>query len=156
ALGLILRQKGDFEASAAELRISVAGLPEDSQGRHLLGTVLLKLNDVDGAITEFRQAIRLDPYLSESHVNLAQPLQKAGQKEEAQKEVTEAQKIDAEKAGIGRAMVLIEKAADHVKQGELEKAIELLREASAVSPKFLETHYQLGLALRRSSAHEAE
>jgi tetratricopeptide (TPR) repeat protein len=156
ALGLILRQKGDFEGAAAELRISVTELPEDSQGHHLLGTVLLKLNDVNGAIEELRQAIRLDPYLTEAHVNLAQALQKAGQKEEAQREVMESRKIESEKSSVGRAMVLIEKATDHINKGEHAKAVGLLREAPIVSPKFPETHYQLGMALRQSSANEAE
>jgi len=129
----------------------VAELPEDAEGRHLLGTVLLKLNDLNGAIEELRRATRLDPYLSEARVKLAQALQKAGEKEEARKELTEVQRIDAEKAGVGRAMLLIEKAADHIKKSEPVKAIAELREAAAVSPKFPEAHYQLGLALRQSS-----
>ena len=156
ALGLILRQKGDLQGAATELRISVAELPEDAQGHHLLGTVLLKLNDFNGAIEELRQAIDLDSYLTEARVNLAQALQKAGQKEEAQKEVMESRKIESEKSSIGRAMVLIEKASEHIKQGEYAKAVGLLREAATVSPRFPETHYQLGLALRQSSADEAE
>jgi tetratricopeptide (TPR) repeat protein len=53
-------------------------------------------------------------------------------------------------------MVLIEKATEHIKKGEHAKAVGLLREASTVSPRLPEIHYQLGLALRQSLANEAE
>ena len=69
-------QKGDLEAAARELRLSG---PSGRQTRraHVLGGVLLKLGDLDGAIEEFRQAARLDPALAEAQVNLAQALTKA-------------------------------------------------------------------------------
>lgn len=147
ALGLLLRQKGDLAGAAAELRLSAAELPADAQGHHLLGSVLLKLDDAPGAIDELRAATRLDPLLTEARVLLAQALMKAGRRDEAAAEQAEVQRINAEKGGLGRAMVLMEGAAAQLKKGQRSLAIDQLREAAKLSPDFPEAYYQLGLAL---------
>ena len=73
------RPRGGRRGAAA----SVAERPRDAQAHNVLGTVLLKLDDVNGAIEAFRAATRLDPALTEARVNLAQALVKAGRKDEA-------------------------------------------------------------------------
>jgi tetratricopeptide (TPR) repeat protein len=62
----VLRETGDLQSAGDELRRSVKELPDDAQGHHLLGTVLLKQNDLNGAISEFRTAIDLNPDLAEA------------------------------------------------------------------------------------------
>src|SRR6185503_13099332 len=155
ALGLLLRQKGDLDGAAAELRLSVAELPDDAQGHHLLGSVLLKRDDAPGAIGELRAAARLDPLLTEARVLLAQALLKAGRGEEAAAEQAEVQRINAEKGGLGRAMVLIEGAAAQFRKGQRAPALDQLREAARLSPDFPEAYYQLGLALSAAPAAAA-
>ena len=118
SLGLVLREGGDLPAAATELRLAVAQRPDDAEGHHILGTVLLKLNDVTGAIEEFRRAISLDPYLAQAHASLAQALQKAGQKEESQKQLAELEKLNQGTANVGRAMILVETAEGHMKNGQ--------------------------------------
>jgi tetratricopeptide (TPR) repeat protein len=156
ALGLVLRQKDDLQGATAELRKSVALLPGDAQGHNVLGTVLLRLGDLRGAIEAFRQATRLDSSLTEARVNLAQALVKAGRKDEARKEAAEVERLKAEEAGLGRAMLLVETAAGQWAKGQLAGAVSQLREATAASPSFAEAHYQLGLALRRSGVDPRE
>jgi tetratricopeptide (TPR) repeat protein len=151
SLGLVLRESGDLPAAAAELRLAVAQRPEDAEGHHILGTVLLKLNDVSGAIEEFRRAISLDSYLAQAHASLAQALQRAGQNEESQKELTELENINRGTANVGRAMILVESAEGHVKKGEQSTAVGELQEAVTLSPDFTEAHYQLGLALKQTA-----
>ena len=70
--------------------------------------MLFKLNDTPTAIEELRQALRLNPYLPEAHAVLAQALKKAGQADEAQKELAELEKISLQQANNGRAMLLVE------------------------------------------------
>jgi tetratricopeptide (TPR) repeat protein len=147
SLGLVLRESGDLPAAAAELRLAVAQLPDDAEGHHILGTVLLKSNDVNGAIEEFRRALALNPYLAQAHASQAQALQRAGQKEEAKKELADLESINQGTANVGRAMILVETAEDHIKKGERSTAIGELQEAISLSPDFTEAHYQLGLAL---------
>ena len=151
SLGLVLREGGDLPAAAAELRLAVAQRPDDAEGHHILGTVLLKLNDVTGAIEEFRRAISLDPYLAQAHASLAQALQKAGQKEESQKQLAELEKLNLGTANVGRAMILVESCrGPHKEWSARSAAVGELQEAVTLSPDFTEAHYQLGLALAQS------
>ncbi len=146
---MVLRE--GVPAAAAELRLAVAQRPEDAEGHDILGTVLLKSGDVSGAIEEFRRAITLNPELAQAHASLAQALQRAGQKEEAQKQLADLEHINQGNANVGRAMILVETAENHMKKGEQSTAVGELQEAVTLSPDFTEAHYQLGLALRQSS-----
>jgi tetratricopeptide (TPR) repeat protein len=152
ALGLVLRQKGDFEPAADALRRSLAERPDDAKGHHVLGTILLKLNRLDEAVAELRGAIRLDPDLTEARVTLAQTLAKAGMRQEARLQQAEIQRINAEQAARGRTLVLLQAGVERLTNGDVASALQQLREAAALSPRFPETHYQLGLAIERSSA----
>ena len=156
ALGLLLRQKGDLAGATAELRVSAAELPDDAPAHHLLGSVLLKQDEVPAAIEELRAATRLDPLLTEARVLLAQALLKADRKDEAQAEQAAVQRINAEKGGLGRAMVLMEGAAAQIKKRQRAAAITQLREAARLSPDFPEAHYQLALAVSSSPGEAAE
>jgi len=147
SLGLVLRENGDLAAATAELRLAVAQLPDDAEGHHILGTVLLKSDDLNGAIEEFRRAVALNPDLAQAHASLAQAWQRAGQKDKAQKELAELEKINLGFANEGRAMILVETAEGHINKGERSAAVQELQEAVRLSPDFTEAHYQLGLAL---------
>ena len=147
SLGLVLREAGDFPAATNELRLAVAGLPNEAEGYQLLGTVLLKMNDLPGAIDSFRKAISLNPDLGDAHATLAQALQRAGQLEDAKKELTELKRIDTAKTKAGRAMILVETASGDMKKSDFSTAIGALQEAVSLSPDFAEAYYQLGLAL---------
>jgi tetratricopeptide (TPR) repeat protein len=102
---------------------------------------------------ELRHAIRLDPAMTEARVTLAQTLARAGRMAEAHEQQAEVRRINAEAADYGRALVLLQTAADRMERGEVTRAIDDLREAAGLSPRFAETHHQLGLALARSGAH---
>ncbi|HEY7516256.1 MAG TPA: tetratricopeptide repeat protein, partial [Vicinamibacteria bacterium] len=156
ALGLILRQKGELEESARELRLSVTERPGDAQGHNVLGTVLVRLGDIEGAVEEFRQATRLDPRSIEAHVNLAQALRKTDRDEETQAALATAQRLKEEEAGLGRAMVLVGMASGQIDKGERAAAVANLRDAVAAAPDFGEAHYRLGLALSKTASSSAE
>src|SRR5262249_7469934 len=139
-----------------ELRAVIADRPNDAEARHNLGTALFKLNDLDAAIGELGQAARLDPRLSEARINLAQALRKAGRMEEARIEMVESQKALTQKPNAGRALVLSEAAAQHVKTGDLKTAIAELREAVSLNPELPDAHFLLASTLRQSSADPIE
>jgi tetratricopeptide (TPR) repeat protein len=149
SLGLVLRQKGDLAGAASELRRAVRQLPLDAQGQHLLGSVLLKLGETAGAIAGLREAVRLDPALAEARVLLAQALARLGQQDEAQREQLEVERINARKAALGRALVLLDSSTALLERGDVAGAIAQRREAVHASPDLAEAHYELGLALQR-------
>ena len=74
------------------------------------------MNNLSGAIDSFRKAISLNPDLGDAHATLAQALQRAGQPEEAKKELAELKRIDTAKANAGRAMILVETASGHIRE----------------------------------------
>jgi tetratricopeptide (TPR) repeat protein len=158
SLGLVLRQKGDTASAARELRRAVALLPNDAQGHHLLGTVLFRQGDTQAAIGELREAVKLDPSLTEARVMLAQAFVKAGLRAEAQREQSEVERINAEKAALGRTLVLLDASSALLAKGDVAGAIVQRREAVATSPAFADAHYELGVALQRlpDSSAEAE
>jgi Flp pilus assembly protein TadD len=110
---------------------------------------LLKQNDLNGAISEFRTAIDLDPNLTEARANLSQALQKAGRKQEAQQASEELRKVNSEASNVGQSMILVQTASDHMNKGEFSEAVHALQEALSLTPTFTEAQYQLALALRR-------
>ena len=112
ALGLVLRQRDDLQGAAAELRAAVTALPEDPQAHHLLGSVLLKLDDPAAALAPLRAAIALDPGLTDARAMLAQALARTGARDEAREQQAEIQRINAIRAAMGRALVLLEGASE--------------------------------------------
>jgi Flp pilus assembly protein TadD len=151
-----MRQKGDLEAAASELRLAVTGLPDDAQGHQLLGSVLLKIGRDAEGIGELRDAIRLDPTLVEARVALAQALARSGARDLARAEQDEIKRLNAQSAAVGRTLVLLQSAAEQQSQGRLSEAVATLRQAAEVSPEWPEPHYQLGLLLTRMPAQAAD
>jgi tetratricopeptide (TPR) repeat protein len=157
ALGLVLRQNGDLPAAARELGRAVALLPDDAEGRHLLGSVQLRLGETAEGAAELREAVRLDPTLVEAHVMLAQALAKQGQHADAKREQEAVERLNAEKAAFGRALVLLDASNALVTHGDIAGGIARRREAVEASPGFAEAHLELGLALQRAGrSPEAE
>jgi tetratricopeptide (TPR) repeat protein len=149
ALGLVLRTNEDVSAAAAEMRAAVAALPDDAQAHHLLGSLLLGLGMQAEGLEALRRAIELDPALVEARVTLAQALSRAGQREAARLQQDEVQRINAERAALGQAMVLVERATHLLDDGDAQGAVALLRDAVDLSPTLAEAHYRLARALMR-------
>jgi tetratricopeptide (TPR) repeat protein len=156
SLGLVLRQKGNTAGAASELRRAVAQAPDDAQAHYLLGSVLLKLAETVNAIVELREAARLDPSLTEARVMLAQALARQGQKEEARQEQAAVERINSEKAALGRTLVLLDSSGALLAKGDVAGAIAQRREAVAASVGFAEAHYELGVALVAAEGSRAE
>src|SRR5436190_1277206 len=124
ALGQFLSETQDLDAAVAQLREAAALAPDRAEE----------------ATRELREAIRLDPAMTEARVTLAQTLARAGRMAEAREQQAEVRRINAEDADHGRALVLLQTAADRIQRGEVTPAIDDLREAAALNPRFAETH----------------
>lgn len=77
---LVTLAESEFDAlsypeAKGDLQHAIELDPNLSQAHYLLGNVLLKLNDIDGAITAYRQAINLAPEQPRTYFQLALALQ---------------------------------------------------------------------------------
>jgi tetratricopeptide (TPR) repeat protein len=156
ALGLVLRQRGDTAAAEAELREAVRIKSDDQEALYNLGTMLLKENRVEEAGNLLAKAVRLNPFQAEFHYTLAQALHRSGRKQDSEQEIDAGKHADLTRENAGKAMILVQSAAEHQRQADLASAIRELRQATVLSPEFTEAQYQLAVALKESGAPVAQ
>jgi tetratricopeptide (TPR) repeat protein len=122
---------------------AVAIRPGSPGARVNLGGALAAKGQLDEAIAEYREAIRLTKDNPEAHYNLGNALRTKGQLDEAIAEYREAIRLKKDYArahnNLGNALY---------DKGRLDEAIAELREAIRLNKDFPEAHYNLGIALR--------
>lgn len=147
------------------------------------GTNLQEQGDLETAIAQYREAIRLNPNFAEAYVNLGVALVKVGQMEEGIAAYHKALDIDPDLAAahynlgnaFGEQQQLTEAIAAYeqairidpnytkayynlgnayVNLGELPLAISSYREAIRLDPSFAEAHGNLGIVLYQQGQKE--
>jgi tetratricopeptide (TPR) repeat protein len=112
--------------------------PTNPATHNSLGIALLDRGDREGAITEFREALRLDRNFAHSHVNLGWALQTRGKLDEAIAEFKEALRLDPEvttaHANLGWVLQ---------RKGDLTAASAAYKEALRLDPKCEPAVYHL-------------
>jgi tetratricopeptide (TPR) repeat protein len=107
-LALALIRSGVDPASAAAgevlevLRASTGANPDFAPSRMELGRILLKRDDLDGAIQELEKAVALDPQSTGSIYNLAQAYRKKGDRERAAELLSRVSKLNEQERGDDR------------------------------------------------------
>ena len=143
-LAMTRQQIGYWHDSEVLFRHALA-VTENNDGAHNgLGIALDQKGQMDGAIRQFEEAIRLKPRYSSAHCNLGIALNKNGQVDEAIREFREAIRLKPNQVGAhyGLGIVLNRK-------GQMEEAIRQLEEAIRLKPDYAEAHNELGIALGR-------
>ena len=143
-LAMTRQQIGYWHDSEALFRHALA-VTENNDGAHNgLGIALDQKGQMDGAIRQFEEAIRLKPRYSSAYCNLGIALNKNGQVDEAIREFREAIRLKPNQVGAhyGLGIVLNRK-------GQMEEAIRQLEEAIRLKPDYAEAHNELGIALGR-------
>jgi protein O-GlcNAc transferase len=98
-LAATLRQLGDAEGAARENRLGTQ-ISKDKTTLQAAtfdtnsGIRLLKVGDLEGAISQFRAAIALAPTYAPAHFRLAEALQRKGETAAAGQEFQRAQELD--------------------------------------------------------------
>jgi tetratricopeptide (TPR) repeat protein len=107
-----------------------------------LGLALYDKGDLDGAIREYREALRIQPDYAEAHNNLGNALEKKGDLDGAIREFREALRVqpDYADAHYNLGVALYDK-------GDLDGAIRESREALRIQPDDADAHFNLGNAL---------
>jgi tetratricopeptide (TPR) repeat protein len=122
-------------------------VPESADLYALLATTAAAKGDGQGAIANYRQAIRLDPGFPDAHYHLATLLLETGQYDEALQEFRAALRLMPESVEV-RNNLGVALAA----QGKLDEAIELFQQALTLEPEFPDARRNLAMALEKRRA----
>jgi len=114
-----------------------------------LGGALLNNGHPDEAISQFQQAVQIDPDYANAHSNLGYALNKMGKVDEAIAQYQQAVQIDPDSAvaqfNLGNHLL---------RQGKVDEAIPHLQQAVKINPDFGVAQYNLGKALSQKGRRE--
>jgi tetratricopeptide (TPR) repeat protein len=149
-LGIALMHADRLKESAGQLQRAAAIAPRDAEAANNLGMVLLRLKDVGGAIAALENAVNLNSKLIKAHFNLAQAYLRAGRADDSRRASARAAALTKEQRDMGRAMVLVQSARQHLSASDAAAAIQVLGEALEAHPGFVDAHMELGRVLLES------
>jgi tetratricopeptide (TPR) repeat protein len=127
-LGHALQKQERFEEAEKQLRFGLSLKPNFPQLHEDLGSVLAQQGRFDEAITSLEKAIQLDPTQALAHKKLGQALAMAGRGEDADESFAEYFGKRPEEGEIARA-------ANLLKDGQVDEAIELFQAIVRKNPK---------------------
>jgi Flp pilus assembly protein TadD len=149
-LALTRQQLGHWKDSEALFRHALE-VTENNYLAHLnLGSALDEKGQIDEAIREFQETIRLRPDYVLAHNNLGVAVVKKGQLDEGIRQYQEAIRLKPDYAfahsNLGIALV---------RKGQIDEGIREFQEAIRLKPGFVVAHYNLGIALVRKGQSDA-
>jgi tetratricopeptide (TPR) repeat protein len=120
-----------------------AAVPYSARAHFNLGVALYKRGRLDAAISNYSQAVKIDPDGRHQHYNLAVALEDKGRWHEAVVEYKEELRIVPDEAqahsNLGRLLM--------TREGKVDEAMSHFRHAIQAAPSFADAHLNLGLAL---------
>ena len=146
----LLLRVGEPETSAEQLRMLLARLPDIPKWRQSLGDVLRSKGDFNGAVAEYREAMRIDPgWTKAMHLNIGYTYMQQGRLDEASEHTRLALEMDEDfaQAHLNLATILAQ-------QGRLPEATRHCRRALAIEPENSEACHNLGKALAQQQSFE--
>ena len=145
-LGVALQDRGGaVEKAAWHFREALRLNPEISDGQIVynnLGICLLQLEQVDEAITQFQQSLKMRPDFADTYVNLANALVKKKQYTEAISACNQAIRLDPALAQAYLSMGNV-----YLYQGKPNEAKTFYTKAVQLKPDYAEAHNNLGSTL---------
>src|ERR1700746_1060738 len=141
-LSLALLQRHDPARAARELRVATRIKPDDPRGHMRLGQELSELGKNDGAIEEFKVALKSDPQSVPALDGLARALI-------AQKRYSAA--IAYLKDATTDPVLQDDLAVAYSSNGDVAEAVQLLAELVQPNPSSADRHVRLGLAYTQES-----
>ena len=143
-VALTRQQLGYWVDSEALFRHTLEVTQNNDMALSNLGIALDKKGQIDGAICQFQEALRLRPDSPGAHYDLANALQEKGQLEKAISQYQEAIRLKPNHAddhnNLGNALD---------KKGQLGEAVRQYEEAIRLKPDHALAHNNLGIALGR-------
>jgi tetratricopeptide (TPR) repeat protein len=145
---LLLKAKGDVDGAIAMLRKSIEIRPGNPKAHWRLGTALPR-RELQAAITEFREAIRLDPNLAEGHHHLGWALHQMKHRDEAIVELRHASQLAPGSAAVHYqlGLALRDTTPESLIKGVADEAISEFREAIRRGYDPAQARFELGKLL---------
>jgi len=143
-LGLTRQQLGYWKDNETLFRHALEVTENNCLAHKALGDALIKKGQIDEAINQYQEAIRLIPGYAEAHYNLGTAFQKKGQIDEAISQFQEAIRLTPDYADAHNNL-----GGTLFKKGQINKAINQFQEAIRLKPDYADAHYNLGNALRK-------
>jgi Flp pilus assembly protein TadD len=143
-LGLTRHQLGYWKNSEALFRHALAVTENNDIAHNGLGVALGRKGQMDEAIRQYQEAIRLNPAYADAHYNLGVALEKKGQMDEAINQYQETIRLKPDHALAHNNL-----GVTLGKKGQPDEAIRQLQEAIRLKPDYADAHYNLGIVLGR-------
>lgn len=122
---------------------------ESAEADMLAGEALDEMRDHNGAVEQFRAAVKADPKQPGVHFGLGYLLWTGSQYDEA------AEQFQAELGNNpGNVQAMVYLADTNIRRGDLDRARPLLEKAAGLDPKFEMTHLELGILDSQSGKNE--
>jgi tetratricopeptide (TPR) repeat protein len=136
-LGRVYQEQGKVEAAATEYKKVLDLDPENLMAHSLLGYILMEKGDHQAAIEEYQKILTLNPDDEETQIALKKAIEKAANDPKLaslpKKESIPSDKKATSKEGTATLTI----AELYLKQGHLDKAIEVYQELLAKDPQNL-------------------
>ena len=143
-LAMTRQQLGYWQDSEALFRHTVAVTKGNYGAYNNLGSALSKKGQVEEAIRQFQEALRIKPDYPQALINLGAALGQKGEMDQAIQYLREAIRLNPSYRDghylLGLALI---------QNGQIDEAIRQFQEALHVYPDHVGAHYDLGLALGR-------
>ena len=137
------------ELALKRTQAAVAAAPENSVLHDTLGSLEAQRQDWNGAIEQFKEAIRLDSNFADAHFHLGLALMVQRQTSEALPELMKTAELSPQ-----NALAQVELAKALIANDENEKAIPALQHTLDLAPTYLDAKYQLALALQATGQEQ--
>jgi len=182
-LATIYRKTGKYENAAKLCQSVLKNEHSNEQALHILGSALQCMNDVEGAITRYKQAIAINPRQTETHYFLGNAYQQLSQLENAESSfrcainlnpnflealsnlaavLIELHKTDEARAFLIKAdkirpnceQILCNLGEISLIENQLKKAIYYAERTLTINPKFFDANNLLGKAYNQHGEYD--
>jgi tetratricopeptide (TPR) repeat protein len=123
--------------------------PTFARAHLALGKALLQEGKADNAVSELREATRLDGQSGEAHYQLGLALARAGKQDEATAEVKKGRELSAASERSANANLDIAEGRAALTKGELEQASTKFQHAAKLEPNSADAQRYLGIVLEK-------
>jgi Flp pilus assembly protein TadD len=155
-MGVVERQLGNNSQAEGMLEEAARLNPEHFDARYNLGVVLVELGKLAQARPQFEKAVQLDPSSGEARFRFANVLRSLGLQDQAAGQFKIYQYNIQQNAKKDVAVNKANQAAQFLAKGEVQRAVDLYREAVEEDPSNAHMFYNLALALDRKGDWSGE